>query len=213
MIRRPPRSTLFPYTTLFRSPSTGVVFDRKEVERLPLNGRSLQSLFEFVPGAVLTRASFVEQGQFSVNGQRANANYFTVDGVSANVGVSAGAAPGQAAAGSLPALTVLGGTNNLVSVESIEEFQIQTSSYAPEHGRTPGAHVSVVTRAGTNEFHGSLFNYFRDDALDANDWFANSRALAQAKLRQNDFGGTLGGPLRRDRTFFFASYEGLRLRD
>ncbi|HYN86707.1 MAG TPA: carboxypeptidase regulatory-like domain-containing protein [Pyrinomonadaceae bacterium] len=194
------------------SPAVSTVVNRQFVENLPLNGRSFQTLLELAPGTTLTRASFNEQGQFSASGQRANANYFTVDGVSANVGVSAGAAPGQAAAGSLPALTVLGGTNNLVSVESIEEFQIQTSSYAPEHGRTPGAHVSVVTRAGTNEFHGSVFNYFRNDALDATDWFANSRALGQAALRQNDFGGTLGGPVRKDRTFFFASYEGLRLR-
>ncbi|HEX5707144.1 MAG TPA: carboxypeptidase regulatory-like domain-containing protein [Pyrinomonadaceae bacterium] len=193
------------------SAAVSTVVNRQFVENLPLNGRSFQTLLELAPGTTLTRASFNEQGQFSASGQRANANYFTVDGVSANVGVSAGASPGQAAAGSLPALTVLGGTNNLVSVESVEEFQIQTSSFAPEYGRTPGAHVSVVTRAGTNEFHGALFNYFRNDALDANDWFANSRALSQAALRQNDFGGTLGGPVRRDRTFFFASYEGLRL--
>ncbi|HEY9282253.1 MAG TPA: carboxypeptidase-like regulatory domain-containing protein, partial [Pyrinomonadaceae bacterium] len=192
--------------------AAGTVVDRALIAGLPLNGRSFQSLFELVPGTVLTKASFNEQGQFSVNGQRANANYFTVDGVSANVGVSAGAAPGQAAAGSLPALTVLGGTNNLVSAEALEEFRVQTSSYAPEFGRTPGAQVSLVTRSGTNRLHGSLFEYFRHDALDANDFFANSRGIAKSALRQSDFGGTLGGPLVRDRAFFFAAYEGLRLR-
>jgi hypothetical protein len=192
--------------------AAGAVVDRALIAGLPLNGRSFQSLFELVPGTVLTKASFNEQGQFSVNGQRANANYFTVDGVSANVGVSAGAAPGQAAAGSLPALTVLGGTNNLVSAEALEEFRVQTSSYAPEFGRTPGAQVSLVTRSGTNEFHGTLYEYFRHDALDANDFFANSRGIPKSALRQSDFGGTLGGPVRRDETFFFASYEGLRLR-
>ena len=194
------------------SASVSAVVGRRFVENLPLNGRSFQTLFELAPGTILTRASFSEQGQFSASGQRANANYFMVDGVSANVGVSAGAAPGQAAAGSLPALTVLGGTNNLVSVEALEEFRIQTSSFAPEFGRTPGAQISIVTRSGTNEMHGSAFHFFRHDALDAADWFANSRGLAHARLRQHDFGGSLGGPVKRDRTFFFTSYEGLRLR-
>jgi hypothetical protein len=197
---------------LQQSSGTSTVVNRQFVENLPLNGRSFQSLIELAPGTVLTRANFDEQGQFSVNGQRANANYFMVDGVSANFGVSAGAAPGQAAAGSLPALTAFGGTNNLVSVDALEEFRIHTSAYAPEFGRTPGAQISVVSRSGTNEFHGSLFDYFRNDALDANDWFANSRGLPKAAIRQNDFGGVLGGPLVRDRIFFFSSYEGLRLR-
>jgi hypothetical protein len=91
------------------------VIDRDFVSNLPLNGRSFQSLFELAPGVVISRSTFSEQGQFSVNGQRANANYFMVDGVSANIGVSAGAAPGQAAVGSLPALTATGATSNLVS--------------------------------------------------------------------------------------------------
>jgi hypothetical protein len=190
----------------------GTVVDRNFVENLPLNGRSFQSLFELTPGVVMTRATFNEQGQFSVNGQRANANYFMVDGVSANIGVSAGAAPGQSAAGSLPALTALGTTNNLVSVDALEEFRILTSSYAPEFGRTPGAQISITTRSGSNKFSGTIFNYFRNDALDANDWFANNRGLKRAAIRQNDFGGVLGGPIARDHAFFFFSYEGLRLR-
>jgi hypothetical protein len=194
------------------SSSVSTVVNRRFVENLPLNGRSFQSLFELAPGAVLTHTTFNEQGQFSVNGQRANANYFTVDGVSANVGVSAGASPGQAAAGGLPALTVLGGANNLVSLDALEEFRLLTSSYAPEFGRTPGAQVAIATRSGTNELHGSAFEYLRDDALDANDWFANSRGLARPAVRQHDFGGSLGGPLARNRAFFFASYEGMRLR-
>jgi hypothetical protein len=193
------------------SASTGVVFDRREVERLPLNGRSLQSLFELVPSAVLTRASFSEQGQFSVNGQRANANYFTVDGASANFGVSAGAAPGQAAGGSLPALTALGSTHALASAEALQEVRVLTSAYAPEFGRTPGAQVSLITRSGTNEFRGAAYEYFRHDALNANDWFAKNRGLKKARMRQNNFGAVLGGPLVRDRLFFFASYERLQL--
>ena len=198
--------------TVEESPSVSTIVNRRFVENLPLNGRSFQTLFELAPGAVMTRASFNEQGQFSVNGQRANANYFTVDGVSANFGVSAGGAPGQAAAGSLPALSALGGTNSLVSVEAVEEFRVQTSTYAPEFGRLPGAQVSVVTRSGTNELRGNVFGYFRHDALDASDWFVNSRGLRKPELRQSDFGGALGGPVFKDRLFFFAAYEGLRLR-
>ncbi len=194
------------------SASVGTTVNRRFVENLPLNGRSFQTLFELTPGVVLTKSSFNEQGQFSVNGQRANANYFMVDGVSANIGVSAGSAPGQSAVGSLPALTALGGTNNLVSVDALEEFHIQTSTYDPEFGRTPGAQVSIVTRSGGNEFRGAAFNYFRNEALDANDWFANSRGLRRTAIRQNDFGGVIGGHIIKDRAFFFFSYEGLRLR-
>ena len=195
-----------------QSAAHGTIIDRHFVENLPLNGRSFQSLFELTPGIVLTRATFHEQGQFSVNGQRANANYFMVDGVGANIGVSAGAAPGQSASGSLPALTALGSTSNLVSVDALEEFRILTSNYAPEFGRTPGAQISIITRSGGNEFHGNLFDYFRNDALDASDWFVNSNGLRRPAIRQNDFGGVAGGPLKKDHTFYFFSYEGLRLR-
>ncbi len=199
-------------SSLQQSSGMSTVVNRNFVENLPLNGRSFQTLFQLSPGTVVTRATFQEQGQFSVNGQRANANYFMVDGVSANVGVSAGAAPGQSAAGTLPALTALGSTSNLVSVDALEEFRMLTSTYAPEFGRTPGAQVSIITRSGGNQFHGSAFDYFRNDVLDASDWFANSRGLRRPAIRQNDFGGVAGGPIVRDRAFFFFSYEGLRLR-
>src|SRR5262249_2007683 len=105
-----------------------------------------------------------------------------------------------------------GTTSNLVSVDALQEFAIQTSTYAPEFGRMPGAQVATVSRSGTNTLHGTLFEYFRNDALDANDWFANKLGLGKAALRHNNFGGVLGGPIVRDRTFFFFSYEGLRLR-
>ncbi len=209
------------------SATVGTVVDRQFVENLPLNGRSFQSLIKLTPGVVLTRAESQNQGQFSVNGQRANANYFTVDGVSANLGVSNSASLSQGDSGSLPGLTVSGGTNNLVSVDALQEFKILTSTYAPEFGRTPGAQISIATRSGTNDFHGTAFDYFRNDALDAADWFVNSRGQKKPPMRQNDFGGVLGGPVLlprfgeegrqpwyngRDRTFFFFSYEGLRLR-
>jgi hypothetical protein len=209
------------------SPAVGTVIDRQFIGNLPLNGRSFQSLIALTPGVTLTKTSFDEQGQFSVNGQRPDANYFTVDGVSANIGVSAGSNLGQSGAGSLPGLGATGGTNNLVSIDALEEFKIQTSTYAPEFGRTPGGQVQIVTRSGTNTFHGSLFEYFRNDALDAADWFVNANRLRKPPLKQHDFGGTFGGPILlprfgeagrqpfyngRNRTFFFFSYEGLRLK-
>ena len=190
------------------SAAVGTVVDRQFVENLPLNGRSFHALIELTPGTVLTKG----EGQFSVNGQRDNANYFSIDGVGANVGTRPFPGLGQAAGGSLPAFSALGGTNNLVSVDALQEFGIETSTYAAEFGRVPGGQVSIITRSGTNQFHGSLFDYFRNDALDANDWFANSRGLKKPPLRQNDFGGVVGGPIIKDCTFFFLSYEGLRLR-
>ena len=198
--------------TVQESPEVATTVDRQFVANLPLNGRSFQSLIVLSPGVVLARTSATSQGQFSVNGQRTNANYFTVDGVSANIGIAPDNNLGQFTGGSLPGFAVTGGTNNLVSVDALQEFKIQTSTYAPEFGRTPGAQVQLITRGGTNEFRGTVFEYFRNDALDANDWFANSRGLERPPLRQNDFGGTLGGPIFKNRTFFFFSYEGLRLR-
>jgi hypothetical protein len=192
--------------------SVSTVVERSFIENIPLNGRSLQPLIELTPGVLITPVTASEQGQFSVNGQRADANYFTVDGVSATFGVSSSGVLGQAAAGSLPGMNALGGTNSLVSIDAVQEFRIQTSSYAPEFGRTPGGQISIVTRSGTNQLHGALFDYFRNDALDANDWFADAHSLRKAPERQNDFGGVLGGPILKDRTFFFFSYEGLRLR-
>ena len=194
------------------SGTVSTVVDRTFVENLPLNGRSFQTLMLLTPGVVVTPTIFNDQGQFSVNGQRADANYFTVDGVSANFGVTGYFALVQTASGALPALSASGGTNSLVSVDAMQEFRIQTSSFAPEFGRTPGGQVSIVTRSGANAFHGTLFEYFRNDKLDARDWFVNYNGLAKPAERVNDFGGVLGGPILKDRTFFFFSYEGLRLR-
>jgi hypothetical protein len=192
--------------------AVSAVIDRKFVEELPLNGRSFQTLIMLTPGVVVTPTAFDDQGQFSVNGQRADANYFTVDGVSANFGVTGYFPLVQAAGGALPALTAAGGTNSLVSVDAMQEFRVQTSSFAPEFGRSPGGQISIVTRSGMNGFHAALFEYFRNNVLDADDWFVNYDQLPKPEERQNDFGGVLGGPIIKDRTFFFFSYEGLRLR-
>jgi hypothetical protein len=94
----------------------------------------------------------------------------------------------------------------------MQEFRVQTSSFAPEYGRAPGGQISIVTRSGANAFHGTAFEYFRNDVLDANDWFVNYNHLAKPAERQNDFGGVFGGPIFKDKSFFFFSYEGLRLR-
>jgi Carboxypeptidase regulatory-like domain/TonB dependent receptor len=193
--------------------SVSTLIGNRFVENLPLNGRSFSSLIDLTPGVVLTPSNTFEQGQFSVNGQRPDANYFLVDGVSANLGnAGSGALLGQGGAGQLPATSAFGGTSNLVSLDALEEFRIQTSTFAPEYGRTPGAQISVVTKSGTNTFHGTAFEYFRNDKLDANDWFANVNGLARPELRQNDFGGVLGGPIKKDTLFFFGSYEALRVR-
>jgi hypothetical protein len=194
------------------SGTVSTVVDRTFVDNLPLNGRTFQTLIALTPGVVLTPTSLFDQGQFSVNGQRADANYFTVDGVSANFGVTGFIAMGQSASGALPALAASGGTNSLVSVDAMQEFRIQTSSFAPEFGRTPGGQVSILTRSGSNAFHGTLFDYFRNGVLDATDWFVNFNHLTKPEEHQNDFGGVFGGPVFQDKTFFFFSYEGLRLR-
>jgi Carboxypeptidase regulatory-like domain/TonB dependent receptor len=192
--------------------AVSTVVDQHMIENMPLNGRSFQTLIMLTPGVVVTATAFDDQGQFSVNGQRADANYFTVDGVSANFGVTGYGPLVQTAGGALPALSALGGTNSLVSVDAMQEFRVQTSSFAPEFGRTPGGQISIVTRSGTNRFHGTLFEYFRNSVLDADDWFVNFNHLTKPEERQNDFGGVFGGPIFKDKTFFFFSYEGLRLR-
>ena len=195
-----------------QSAAVSTVVDRNFAENLPLNGRSFQSLIELTPGVVLTPNNGTDTGQFSVNGQRANANYWMVDGVSANIGISASYSVGSGLAGTLGSTSVFGGTNSLVSVDALQEFRIQTSTYAPEFGRQPGAQISIVTRSGTNQFHGTAFDYLRNTVLDANDWFADEAGLPKAREQQNDFGGIFSGPILKDKTFFFFSYEGLRLR-
>nr|UXE46039.1 hypothetical protein Hi04_10k_c5548_00004 [uncultured bacterium] len=203
------------------SAAVSSVVDRQFVENIPLNGRSFQSLITIVPGTTqVPGASAGQTGEFSINGQRTEANYFTVDGVSVNTGVNALAGTNTSGiSGSTPSETALGTTQSLVSVDALQEFRIATSTYSAEFGRTPGGQVSLLTRSGTNEWHGSLFDYFRNDALDANNWFNDNANLPKTAERQNDFGGTLGGPVEipkfydgKNKTFFFFSYEGMRLR-
>jgi len=191
--------------------TVSTVVDRHFAENLPMNGRTIQTLIDLTPGVVQTGS----EGGFNVNGQRDTSNYWMIDGVSANFGMGTNEAQGSSSGGALPAFSSQGGTNSLVSVDALQEFRIQTSTYAPEFGRTPGAQISIETRSGTNQFHGDVFDFFRNDVLDASNWFngyMNNPPLRKAEERQNDFGGVLGGPLMRNNTFFFLSYEGLRLR-
>jgi len=214
-------------TLVNTSPAVATTVDRTFVGNLPLNGRSFQSLILLTPGVVVTAAGAQpNSGQFSVNGQRGNANYFTLDGVSSNIGVSTDnfSIGPQQAAGSVPGLTALGTTNNLVSIDALEEFKILTSTYSAEFGRQPGGQVQLVTRSGENQFHGTAFDYIRNDIFDARDWF-NKKPAPKPPLRQNQFGGTFSGPVflpnfgdggpgwynGKNRTFFFFSYEGQRL--
>jgi hypothetical protein len=191
------------------SAAVSTVVNQQFVANMPLNGRSFQPLIALTPGIVFTSQE-LGQGQFSSNGQRSNANYFMVDGVSANFGVAIEGL-GQTLGGAIPGYTAQGGTNGLVSVDAMQEFRIQTSSYEAEFGRTPGAQISIVTKSGSNQFHGTLFDYLRNEIFDARNYF-DTPPLTKPPLRQNDFGGTLGGPIRKEKTFFFFSYEGLRLR-
>jgi hypothetical protein len=198
--------------------TVSTVVDRNFAENIPLNGRSFQTLIELTPGVVTVAGGGShgeDSGQFSINGQRPDANYWMVDGVSANAGMDNPTRPANHLSGSTGITSIWGGTNSLVSVDALQEFRIQTSTFAPEFGRTPGGQISIVTKSGTNSFHGAAFDYLRNDVFDSNNWFngyKNNPPLPKAEERQNDFGGTFGGPILKDRTFFFFSYEGLRLR-
>ena len=192
------------------SAAVSTVIERQVVASMPLPGRSFQGLITLAPG-VNTVPAGATPGQFVVNGQRSDTNYFTVDGVSANGATPNGTNTISNGTGSTASTNAAGGFQNMVSVDALEEFRITTSSFAPEFGRSPGGQVSLVTRSGTNAFHGDAFDYLRNTVLDANDWFLNSAAKPRGIVQQNDFGGVLGGPIVKNKLFFFFSYEGLRL--
>jgi hypothetical protein len=203
--------------------SVGTVIDRKFVENIPLNGRSFQDLISMTPGVVTQSpqagTAATTSGDFSVNGQRTESNYYSVDGVSGNLSAGNGYGTQSAAtSGSVPSSTALGTTQSLVSVDALQEFRVESSSYSAEYGHGPGGQFVLMTRSGTNQFHGTTYDYLRNNFFDANDWFNDHNRKPLAPLRQNDFGGTLGGPITiphlyigNNRSFFFFSYEGLRL--
>lgn len=203
--------------------TVSTVIDRNFVENIPLNGRSFQDLISLTPGVVTASPQFQTNvglnGNFSVNGQRTESNSYIVDGISQNTSAGYGGGGQDASTGgNLGASTALGTTQSLISVDGLQEFRVESSTYSAEYGRTPGGQFSFVTRSGANALHGSVFDYLRNDAFDSNDWFNDYYGIAKPALRQNDFGGTVGGPVvipklydGKDKTFFFVSYEGLRL--
>ena len=200
--------------------SVGTVIDRNLIDQIPLNGGQIQTLVELSPGVTVVPVFDASRGQFVINGQRSDANYFTVDGVSANFSIAnahtldfvhiALQTAGQAGGGMLPANKFLGTFSNLLSPEALEEFKIQTSTYAPEFGHLPGGQIALISRSRSTRYSGSLYEYFRNNATDANDWFNNAQGIPNPGLHFNNFGGTLSGPLRlardsngKDRTFSF----------
>ena len=184
------------------------VVESRILTNLPLNGRSVQSLVLLTPGVAGARVTSTAD-QRTVGGQPAGTQ-FSVDGRSSNLGVQPDSGSLSKNIGSIPTLTASGGTNGLLAADSTEEVTISTS--AVEVGRTSGVQVNLTTKSGSNSFHGSLFETFGNDALNANDFFANSRVQERAPAQLNQFGGTLGGYFVKDKAFFFTSYEGLRQR-
>ncbi len=172
------------------------VIDQRQVDNLALNGRNYMELLSLVPGAVITNPdSFSVNTTLSatnqaVNGHRTNSNNMTVDGL----------------------INLDGGANgsliNNISPDFIQEVKIQTSNFSAAYGRSSGVAFNVVTKTGTNAFHGAAFEYFRNDALDARNFFGVSKTA----LRFNDFGWDLGGPILKNKLFFFVGEEWKRLR-
>lgn len=187
------------------SSAVSTVVDQQFVQNMPLNGRTFQALLALVPGVVPTAG---DARQFNANGQRGISNSTSIDGVSANV--AGGLAPGTVglySTGSMMGVTTSGTTQAIATMDELQEFTVQTAGYGAELGRQSGAQISFATKSGTNQFHGSAYEYFRNEILDANDWFLNRQGLKRPKLRQNDFGGTFGGPIIKDKTFFFLALE------
>jgi hypothetical protein len=179
---------------------SGLVTER-QVEDLPLNSRSLIELAPLQAGIVLapTGESSASKGmgaKLVISGTRYNTNLFQVDGADIN---DLGGAAGSA-------------SQNLMGAETIKEFNVVINAYSAEYGKHSGGVFNAVTKSGTNTLHGSAFNFLRNDNLDAARWEDNKNGSPKPEFKRNQFGGSVGGPLVRDRTFFFGSYEGLRER-
>ena len=179
------------------SSAIGGVVTPEKVEDLPMLGRNSNALMTLVPGVRATRATTVNPVLeshyqfFSINGSRPNQSQFMLDG------------------GNNTNLT-FNGPEYSPQVEEVQEFRIQTSNFSAEYANSGGGVINVASKSGTNQFHGSLFEYFRNDVLSANDFFSNQSGKPRPMLRYNQFGGTIGGPIIKNRTFFFFAYEGLR---
>jgi hypothetical protein len=187
----------------------GANVSEREVAELPVNGRQMSQLLLQAPGSQNAGTGTWQDIRFS--GRAVEQNVIKYDGIEGSAIIDA--APGN-----------VNGENNTpfklqASLENVQEFRVESSSYPAEYGTGTGGQVSVITKSGTNGFHGALFDYVRRDKFDARNYFDSTRnvdgsvitALPKSKLKQNQFGGSIGGPLAKDRAFFFGSYEGYRL--
>jgi hypothetical protein len=192
-----------------QSATVGSLVGSREVTDLPLSSRNYTNIIDLSPGVVVNVASAAAVGNgtqdINVNGNGSDQNNYLMDGSTLTNYGSGGAAQ----SGNFPGIAI-------PNPDSIQEFRIQTAQYDAEFGRNPGASVNVTTKDGTNQFHGAAWEFFRNTALDANDFF---NRISQAELHQankpqtlneNLFGGTLGGPIKKDKAFFFFSYQGFR---
>ncbi|HWB98930.1 MAG TPA: carboxypeptidase regulatory-like domain-containing protein, partial [Bryobacteraceae bacterium] len=176
------------------SASLGTVVNEKKIVELPLNGRNYAQLAYLIPGVTPGQrhsndsVNFSNPYQISANGQRQFNTELTLDGAGVNS-------------------ALLNQSNLRPNIDALQEFRVQTGNYSAEYGMQSGAQVNLVLKAGTNAFHGDLFEFLRNQKLDARDFF-QTRTQQKAPFHQNQFGGVLGGPIRRNKTFFFTAYEG-----
>jgi hypothetical protein len=181
-------------------------------ESLPLSDRTVSGLLALAPGLLITPANGGEPGQISDLGARPNTNRYTVDGVSGNSAVSGGGWPSLLGGSRLPAMTAFGTTHDLAILESIDEVRVTTQGDTPAAGRAPGANIAIQTKSGSNNFHGSIYYGSRPGPLSAKDWFSDFYPTATGEPAFSDVAGSMGGRIRRNRTFFFLSAEKLDLR-
>ena len=176
---------------------TGQVVNRRFINDLPLLDRNIQSLTALAPGVTEMNDSCPEPcigTNFVSNGSRGATSDFLLDGASAT---------NSEPNGGITSVTYL------PSPEAVEEFKVQQTNFSAEYGFSGASVVNVVSRSGTNKFHGSVYEFLRDDSLDANDWFANRNGDPIPPLRRHNYGGTIGGPIFKNKTFFFFDYDGL----
>jgi hypothetical protein len=172
----------------------GAVVDNRRILELPLNTRNVYSLIFLTPGVAGSIGNNYNSMGYSVNGARPTMMDTVIDGVTA----------------SFPTVNGFTGISVFPSVDAIQEFKVLGANYPAEYGRSLGSVLNVVYKSGTNEFHGSAYEFFRDSAFDANNFFAKRAGQPLGDFRRSQFGGVAGGPIRRGRTFFMASFEGLR---
>ena len=180
----------------------GGVITAKTVENLPVNGRDYTKLIYLNPGVSGSPDQISDSpgsfGEFSMNGARGRSNNYLIDGTDMNDGYRNDPAINEAG--------VFGTPSTILPLDAIAEVNV-ISNFQPEYGRSAGAIVNIVTKSGTNAFHGSAAEYFRNDALDARNYF-NDVGQPKAPFHNNQYGGAVGGPIIKNKTFFYADYEG-----